>query len=260
MSCRGKLFVLLLCLTLALALGPASVLAEETLTVFGAASTTNALEEAGQAFTAQSGIKVVNSFASSSTLAKQIEQGAPAGVYVSANVKWMDYLAKKGLIVDETRVNLLRNRVVLIVPADSPLTSIEIGPGFDLAAKLGQGRLAMGDPEHVPAGMYGKEALVNLGVWPQVADKIAAAANVRVALALVERGEAPLGLVYSTDAKISQKVKVVGLFPADSHRPIVYPAAVIKAQDSQAARLYLKFLASAPAAQIFTKHGFAVGE
>lgn len=230
--------------------------ADTRLMVFAAASTTNLLTELGQAFGGQAGVKVINSFASSSTLAKQIEQGAPADVYVSANVKWMDYLEKAGAIVPGSRFNLLRNRLVLIAPAASPLQPTDINRDLPLASLLGDGRLALGDPGHVPAGIYAKQALTSLGFWPQVEQKVAGAANVRVALALVETGEAPLGVVYATDAAISRKVKVLGTFPEQSHRPIVYPAAVVKDHDSPLARSYLAFLRSPAAAAICRKYGF----
>ena len=239
-----------------LCLGGVVRAADNRLTVFAAASTTNLLTELGQAFGGQAGVKVVNSFASSSTLAKQIEQGAPADVYVSANVKWMDYLEKAGAVVPGSRFNLLRNRLVLIAPAGSTLKPTEINRDLPLASLLGDGRLALGDPSHVPAGIYAKQALTSLGFWPQVETKVAAAANVRAALALVETGEAPLGVVYATDAAISRKVKVLGAFPADSHPPIVYPAVVVKGHDSPLARSYLAFLRSPAAAAVCRKYGF----
>ena len=230
--------------------------ASDGLMVFAAASTTNAVTEIGQAFTAQSKLKVVNSFASSSTLAKQLEQGAPAGVYISANLKWMDYLQNAKVILPDSRVNILRNRLVLIAPAASKQGPLQIDQGLDLKSLLAAGRLAMGDPSHVPAGIYGQKALASLGLWPKVKNLVAAAANVRAALALVESGEAPLGVVYATDAAISAKVKVVGEFPPKSHPAIVYPAALVAHHDSPAARAYLKFLGSPKAAAIFRKYGF----
>lgn len=241
------------------ALGPAATsraAAPQSLLVFAAASTTNALTDVGRAFQARTGIKVVNSFASSSTLAKQIARGAPADIYVSANVKWMDYLEKSGALQPGARFDLLHNRIVLIAPDQSPLGPLEVKKGLKLAALLAGGRLAMGNPDHVPAGIYAKQALVSLGLWPQVGPKIAAAPNVRVALALVERGEAPMGVVYATDAAITKKVKVLGVFPRDSHKPIVYPAAMLQGRDSAAGRRYLKFLRSPAAAAIFKKYGF----
>jgi molybdate transport system substrate-binding protein len=236
---------------------PGQAAAKQELLVFAAASTTNAVTELGKAFEqANKGKKVVNSFAASSTLAKQIEQGAPAGVYVSANLKWMDYLEKKGLLAKGTRANVAANNLVLIAPSDSSLNKVALSPKVDLIKLLGDGRLAMGDPSHVPAGMYGKEALQNLGIWDALRERAAGLATVRAALTLVERGEAPLGIVYGSDAAISKKVKVVGVFPEDSHRPVEYPAAVIVEHDSPLAREYMAFLRTPAASAIFAKYGF----
>jgi molybdate transport system substrate-binding protein len=235
---------------------PTAFAGEKRLLVFAAASTTNLLTELGAAFQNKTGVKLVNSFASSSTLAKQIKLGAPANVYVSANLKWMDYLEKVGALVPGSRCNLMRNRLVLIAPAESTLGKVKIVKGLDLPALPGDGRLALGDPAHVPAGIYAKEALTSLGFWPQVQAKLAAAANVRAALALVESGEAPLGVVYATDAAISRKVKVLGIFPLESHGPIVYPAALVKEYQSPAGRGYLDFLRSPAATAVFRKYGF----
>lgn len=243
-------------LALALALCPGAQAGPKQLTVFAAASTTNALGEIGAAHQKQFGVKVVNSFASSSTLAKQIKAGAPAAVFVSANVKWMDFLEKAKVLAPKSRFNLLRNRLVLIAPVASPLGALKVEQGLDLAKLLGDGHLALGDPAHVPAGIYAKQALANLGLWDKVKTRVAATANVRAALALVEAGEAPLGVVYSTDAAIGKKVKVLGLFPEKSHPPIVYPAAAIKENASPEAIRYLKFLSSAEAREIFAKYGF----
>lgn len=229
-----------------------------TVTVFAAASLKNALDEASAGFTQSTGIKTAISYAASSALAKQIEQAAPADVFVSADLDWMDYLAGKDLIEPATRVNLLGNRLVLIAPASSTAT-LEIKHGFDLAAAIGDSKLATGDVKSVPAGKYAKAALEKLGVWDAVAPKLAPAENVRAALALVAQGEAVLGIVYETDAKAEPKVKVVGTFPADTHPPIVYPIAVTKAAASaQAAKALLAFLKTPAAAAVFTKHGFTV--
>lgn len=241
-------------LGLLLAAGTAS--AGRELVVFAAASTTNAVTEIGRVFEQAHGIKVVNSFAASSTLAKQIAHGAPAEIYISANQKWMDWLESQKLVIADTRVNIARNTLVLIAPAASAQPEVAVGPSLDLPALLAGGRLAMGDPAHVPAGMYGKQSLESLGLWPRMRDRVAAAATVRAALALVERSEAPLGVVYASDAAISAKVKVVGRFPADSHRPIVYPAAVVQGHDSPEARQYLRFLGGPQAAAIMGKYGF----
>lgn len=254
---KAKFIALALVLAVALWAAPSSR-AEESLLVFAAASTTDAISAVGQAFSQKTGVKVTNSFASSSTLAKQIAHGAPADVFISANQKWMDYLDKEGFVATGTRADILRNQLVIIAPADSAVKEIALQPGLDLSGYLGEGRLSLGDPSHVPAGMYAKEALVKLGMWGFVQDRAAASANVRAALALVERGEAPLGVVYATDARVSQRVKVVSRFPADSHTPITYPAAVVKNQDGAQARAYLEFLKSPQAGAIFKRFGFAV--
>ena len=214
--------ILLTCITL-----PAGAKAE-SITVFAAASTTNAITDIAQLYKESHPIKVLLSFASSSTLAKQIEQGAPADIYLSANPKWMNYLEEKKAIVVDSRTNLLGNRIVLIAPAQSTIDKLVVNSHLDLAGLLGDGRLAMGDPDHVPAGMYGKKAMESLGLWDQIKEKIARAKDVRAALVLVERAEAPLGEVYATDAAISNKVKVVGIFPEESHPKIVYPVALVK--------------------------------
>ncbi len=230
----------------------------EKLTVYAAASTTNAMTEVAKLYEKKTGTQVALSFASSSTLAKQIEMGAPAQVYLSANPEWMDYLEQKGLIEPGGRADVLGNRIALIAPADSAIEEVKIEKGFDLAKILGDGYLAMGDPDHVPAGMYGKAALQGLGAWEAVEKKVARAKDVRAALALVERGESPLGLVYTTDAAISEKVKVVGLFPEDSHPPIVYPVAIVKGADLKASMPFIDFLKTPEASALFTKYGFIV--
>ncbi len=231
---------------------------QKSLLVFAAASTTNALERIGRMFGRSRGVVVHNSFASSSTLAQQIARGAPAAVFISANPKWMDYLQKRGLLVPGSRVKLLGNRLVLIAPRGSPLVSLQPRPGLDLSPYLEAGPLALGDPAHVPAGIYGRAALEGLGMWGPVAGRVAATANVRMALALVELGECPLGLVYASDARVSKKVKVVGRFPASCHPPIVYPAALVTGHQGPEARAYLEFLQSAPAAAVFRRFGFVV--
>ena len=244
---------------LGLVLGLAAALAHaDEVVVFAAASTTDALTEAGKLFTAKSGHTIKPSFASSSTLAKQIEQGAPAHVFVSANEKWADYLEQKKLLAAGTRTSLLGNSVVLIAPAGSDSPDLKIEKGFDLVAALKGGRLSVGDPDHVPAGIYAKEALTSLGVWAVLEPKLARMNDVRSALALVERGEAPFGIVYGTDAAITKGVKVVGTFPADSHKPVSYPVALISGKDSPAAKDFLGFLKSDPAKAVFRKYGFTV--
>ena len=230
----------------------------ETVTVFAAASTTNALAEIGRLFENNEKTKFRVSFASSSTLAKQIEQGAPADVYVSANIRWMNYLEEKKLIEPATRFDLLSNRIVLIAPKDSRINHIDIGPVLDLPGLLGDGLLSMGDPDHVPAGMYGMKSLEKLGLWAGVEKRVARAKDVRAALALVERGETPLGQVYSTDAAISDKVKVVGFFPSESHPPIVYPVAAVAGGETEAAGQFIKFLKGPESTAIFKRYGFTV--
>src|SRR5579884_3381888 len=242
---------------LALAIGlNAAAAQEKSITVFAAASMKNALDDVDAAFTQQSGIDVVASYDASSALMKQIEGGAPADVFVSADLKWMDYGAQKKLIKDDTRVNLLGNTLVLIAGKDSRIDHVTIAPGFDLAGLAGNGRIATGDVQAVPVGIYAKAALEHLGVWPSVESKMAMTANVRAALVLVARGEAPLGIVYSTDAKVEPGVRVVGVFPDDSHPPIVYPVAAT-ADAKPEAKSYLNFLRSSAAKAIFENYGFS---
>ena len=233
--------------------------ADGDVTVFAAASTTNALTEIGDLYYAKGLGKITTSFASSSTLAKQIASGAPADVYLSANIKWMDFLAEKDAIDKAARFDLLGNRIVLIVPSDSPVESVEVKRGMDLAALLGDdGRLSLGDPAHVPAGMYGKKAMEELGLWRQVEGRLAPMKDVRAALVLVERAEVPLGQVYATDAAISDKVRVAGTFPAESHPPIVYPVAAVAGGNAKAAAAFLDFLKTPEAKAVFEKYGFEV--
>ncbi|MCB2148360.1 MAG: molybdate ABC transporter substrate-binding protein [Deltaproteobacteria bacterium] len=233
--------------------------AQTEVVVFAAASTTNAVTEIGDLFAARKLGTVTTSFASSSTLAKQIASGAPADVYLSANKKWMDFLEEKNFIDKATRVDLLGNRIVLIAPSKSSIQALEVNGKLDLAALLGsEGRLSMGDPDHVPAGMYGKKAMESLNLWDKVKDRLAPMKDVRAALVLVERAEAPLGQVYATDAAISNKVRVVGLFPLDSHPPIVYPVAAVAGGKISGAKLFLEFLRSQEARAIFEKYGFNV--
>ncbi|HEX3836190.1 MAG TPA: molybdate ABC transporter substrate-binding protein [Steroidobacteraceae bacterium] len=224
------------------------------LVVLGASSLTDALNEIGPAYTAKTHQTVTLSYAASSALARQIEAGAPADVFMSADTDWMDYLQTRNLIDTKTRRNVVGNRLVLISPADSTVT-IRITRHFPLAKLLGDGRLATGNPDSVPVGKYAKIALTNLGVWEAVQDKIAAADNVRAALALVARGEAPLGIVYRTDALIEKKVRIVADFPASSHGPITYPAATTARAHAGAAD-FVKFLSSPTAQAIFAKYGF----
>jgi molybdate transport system substrate-binding protein len=229
---------------------------EKSIVVFAAASMKNALDDVDAAFTAKDGIKVVASYAASSALMKQIEQGAPADVFLSADVDWMDYGSKKKLIIDDSRFNLLGNRLVLIAPKDSKIENVTIGPGFNLAALAGSERIAVGDVRAVPAGLYAKAALEKLDAWAAVEPKLAMAENVRAALVLVARGEAPLGIVYETDAKIEHGVKIVGVFPEDSHPPIIYPVALTQAAKPDAAA-YLAFLRTQAAKSVFERYGFS---
>lgn len=226
-------------------------------TVYAAASVKDALDELSKRFEARGGGKVVVSYAASSALARQIEKGAPADLFISADVDWMDYLATRKLIRGESRLNLVANRLALIAPAGSKAT-LTIRPKFPLVAALGDGRLAMADSDNVPAGKYGKAALEALGVWGEVAPKVARAENVRAALALVARGEAPFGIVYSTDAAAERKVRVVGEFPANLHPLIVYPAAILADSRSKAAEALLRFLRSPEARVVWQRHGFTV--
>ena len=239
------------------ALPQAAVAQEKSITVFAAASLKNALDEVDSLFTKQSGIKVVASYAASSSLMKQIEQGAPADVFLSADIDWMDYGIKHNLIKNDTRKDLLGNRLVLIAPKDSKIGNVTIAPGLDLAALVGSGRIATGDVRAVPAGLYAKAALEKLGIWPSVESKIAMAENVRAALVLVARGEAPLGIVYETDAKVDPSVRIIGVFPEDSHPPIIYPVAMTKDAKPDAAQ-YLAFLTTPEAKTVFERYGFRV--
>jgi molybdate transport system substrate-binding protein len=244
-----------LLLILALLLAPAAARADE-LTVFAAASLTDAMRDIAALWQAAGHPPFRASFAASSTLARQIEQGAPANLFASADEKWMDELAKRDLLAAGTRSDLLGNDLVLVVPADRP-AQVAIGPGFDLAALLGaDGRLAVGDPAHVPAGIYAEQALRKLGLWTAIAPRLARAEDVRSALLLVERGEAPAGIVYATDAAASPRVSIAGTFPADSHDPITYPFALTKAGDTADARALLAFLHGDAAMAAFRVRGF----
>jgi molybdate transport system substrate-binding protein len=232
-----------------------AVAQDKSLTVFAAASMKNALDDVDAAYTAKTGVKISASYAASSALAKQIEQGAPADIFVSADTDWMDYAIGKKNINVPTRVDLLGNSIVLIAPKDSKIDNVTIGQGFDLAKLAGDGKIATGDVKAVPVGKYAQAALEKLGAWQAAAPKFAMAESVRAALALVARGEAVLGIVYSTDAKVEPGVKIVGSFPADSHPPIVYPVAATTNAKPDATS-YLAFLKSSAAKTIFEKHGF----
>ena len=228
---------------------------DKTLTVFAAASMKNALDDIDTSFTAKTGIKVSASYAASSTLAKQIEQGAPADIFVSADTDWMNYATAKKTINESTRSNLLGNSIVLIAPKDSKIGNVTIGQGFDLAKLAGDGKIATGDVKSVPVGKYAKAALEKLGAWQAAEQKFAMAESVRAALTLVARGEAVLGIVYSTDAKVEPGVKIVGTFPADSHPPIIYPVAATSTAKPEA-KQYLDYLHSSAAKMLLEKYGF----
>jgi molybdate transport system substrate-binding protein len=250
----ARLFALL-SLFLVLAAGPPAA-ARETLTVFAAASLKNALDESNAAFTKATGVNVTASYAASSALAKQIEQAAPADVFISADLAWMDYLHERKLIKAGTRTNLLGNRLVLVAGKDSSLDTVAIGPGFDLVKLAGDGRIAVADVRAVPAGRYAKAALEKLGAWTAAEGKLAMAENVRATLAFVARGETPIGIVYETDAKVESKVKIVGAFPDGSYPGVTYPVAATTAGKAAATR-YLEFLRSGAAKPIFEKYGFS---
>ncbi len=225
-------------------------------TVFAAASVKEALDEQVAHFDSATGSKVVVAYGGSNALARQIEAGAPAELFISADVDWMDYLAERHLLVVDSRSTLLGNELVLIAPRSSQMT-LQIAPGFGLAAALGNQKLAMADPDSVPAGKYGRHALEALGVWSSVKDHVVGTDNVRAALALVARDEAAFGIVYRTDAMVEQGVRVVGTFPASTHAPIVYPAALVAPGRSPAAKALLDFLHSAAARPTWEKYGFS---
>ena len=231
--------------------------AQEKVTVFAAASLKNALDDIAAAWKKESGKETTISYAASSALAKQVESGAPADIFISADLDWMDYLAKKNLIKADTRTNLLGNRIVLVAGKDKA-EPVKIEKGFDLAKLIGDGRLAMGAVDSVPAGKYGKSALESLGVWSSVENKVAGAESVRAALLLVSRGEAPYGIVYQTDAVADKEVKVVGTFPEDSHKPIIYPIALLAESKNPDAVSLFDYIKSEKAVPFFEKQGFTV--
>jgi molybdate transport system substrate-binding protein len=251
-----RLFPIACCLCLFHALSAPIALAAD-LTIFAAASLKEALEETNAAYMRQSGDHVKISFGASSALARQIESGAPADLFISADLDWMDYLQRRNLIQPASRKNLLGNQLVIAAPADADI-KIDIKPGFSLIGALKGGHLAMADPDAVPAGKYGKAALEKLSVWGSVENMVARAENVRGALLLVSRHEAPLGIVYATDVAADPGVKVVGVFPPDTHPAIVYPIA-LTTQSQGPAKQLLAFLTSVAAKPIFEKHGFSTG-
>lgn len=240
-----------------LCLGLALPAAADEVVVFAAASMKTALDEVAAAWMAETGHTVTVSYAGSNQLAQQIIEGAPADIFVSAAVNWMDEVEKAGLVVDGTRADLLGNTLVLVAHGKDA-APVEIGPGFDLAGLLGEDKLAMALVDAVPAGQYGKAALETLGVWDAVSPSVAQADNVRAALALVSTGEAPYGIVYATDAAADENVTIVGTFPADSYPPIVYPGALLTGAADDADRAFFDALSSDAADAAFTGQGFAV--
>ena len=251
---RGLLAVF--CLMACTAAVPVASAADDSqsVLVFAAASLTDVLDELGKAFTAQTHVQVKSSLAASSVLAKQIEAGAPADLFFSADLEWMDYLDQRKLLKAGSRHDVVLNRLVLIAPADSKV-SVKIAPGFDLLKALGDGKLATGDPDSVPVGKYAHAALEKLGVWDRVSSRIVRAENVRAALAFVARGEAPLGIVYRTDALAEKRVRIVDEFPADSHPPVTYPIALTAHASPQAQR-FEDFVTGDAAKVIFRQFGF----
>ncbi|MDM8168734.1 molybdate ABC transporter substrate-binding protein [Roseovarius sp.] len=241
---------------IALAALLAGPVAADEITVFAAASLKNAMDEVADGFEAAAGHEVTVSYAGSSALARQIELGAPADVFISANPGWMDRLEEAGTVEDGTRIDLLGNRIVLI--AHGAADPVEIGPRMDLGAMLGEGRLAMALVDAVPAGIYGKAALESLGQWQAVEPRVVQADNVRAALKLVAIGEAPMGVVYATDAAAEEGVSVLGVFPEDSHPPIVYPAAAMSGRVGPMVAEFLGYLQSGAAREVFERHGFTV--
>jgi molybdate transport system substrate-binding protein len=251
-KCIGSWLALVCCLA-----GPPVLAAGEqsAVMVFAAASLTNVLQELGDGFTKETSIPVRFSFAASSSLARQIENGSRADIFFSADLEWMDYLEARKLIQPATRHDVLRNQLVLIAPVDSKI-ALKIAPHFILAETLGNGRLATGDPDSVPVGRYAHEALASLGVWDQVSARLVRADSVRSALAFVDRGEAALGIVYATDARIDGNVRVVDVFPANSHKPIIYPVALTVGAKSDAAK-FVAYIRSSAGDLVFQHSGFA---
>lgn len=230
--------------------------AADKITVFAAASLTNALQEIATQYQKKNGVEVVSSFASSSVLARQIDQGAPADLFISADQQWMDDVVAKKSVVDSTRYTLLGNDLVLIAPKSDSAKAVTINAQTDWKSLLKGERLAVGDPDHVPAGIYAKEALQKLGAWDALSPQLAPANNVRAALALVERNETPYGIVYGSDAVASDKVQVVGRFPEDSHKPVEYPMAIVKDHQNATVQAFYNYLQGPDAAAVFKQYGF----
>ena len=243
-------------LTASLLTGVSFPAAGADITVFAAASLKEAMDEQAKRFESTVGSKVIVAYGGSNALARQIEAGAPAEVFISADEDWMDYLDRRRLLVPGTRANLLRNALVLIAPSSSS-AALRIAPGFGLATALRNEKLAMANPGSVPAGKYGKSALESLGVWKSVEKQVVRTDNVRAALALVARGEAAFGIVYRTDARAERSVRIVDTFPRTTHAPIVYPAALVAPAKSPVAKAFLDFLRSSVARPIWEKYGFA---
>lgn len=233
---------------------------EGKITVFAAASLTNAMQDIAKEYQKEKHVEVVSSFASSSTLARQIEAGAPADLFISADQKWMDYAVDKKAIDTASRETLLGNSLVVVAPKASKQSSVTIDAKTDWTSLLQGGRLAVGDPEHVPAGIYAKEALQKLGAWETLSPKLAPAEDVRGALALVERNEAPLGIVYGSDAVASKGVKVVGTFPEDSHKKVEYPVAIVDGHKNATVTAFYDYLKGPQASAIFKQYGFTTHE
>lgn len=232
-------------------------LAEEVkITVFAAASLTNAMQDIAKEYKKEKRVDVVSSFASSSTLARQIEAGAPADLFISADQKWMDYAIDKKAIDTATRETLLGNSLVVVAPKDSKQGDFTINATTQWLSLLNDGRLAVGDPDHVPAGIYAKEALQKLGAWETLSSRLAPAEDVRGALALVERNEAPLGIVYGSDAVASKGVKVVSTFPEDSHKKVEYPLAIVDGHNNATVKAFYDYLSGPQASAIFKRYGF----
>jgi molybdate transport system substrate-binding protein len=248
---------LLVAASLGMLFGTADIPARAPLRVFGAASLKDALDDANVRYQRVTGRQVIASYGGSDAMAKQIENGAPADIFISADIDWMDYLAGQSRIKPETRINFVGNKLVLIASADSAPT-LAIGPNFPLAQALGNGRLAIADTAAVPAGKYGKAALQALGVWASVEGRLALAPDVRAALQIVCRREAPLGIVYQTDAVADQDADIVGTFPASSHPPIIYPLAVTAASTNPTAKSYVAFLQSPEVKAAFSLPGFVL--
>ena len=254
-SAFRRLATLVLAAAALSAANPTISSAQEKVVIFAAASLKNAVDDIVEDWETRTGKTAAVSYAGSSTLAKQIEQGAPADIFMSADLEWMGYLSGKGLTVKESERVLLGNRLALVAPTDSQVTA-KISPGFDLADVLGDGRLAMANVDAVPAGKYGKAALETLGVWDSVSGRVAQADNVRAALALVAAGETPLGIVYETDAAAEPAVRILDRFPEDSHPPILYPVARIAGSENPGAMDLMEFLLSSAARRSFERQGF----